>query len=175
MLAGDFQRKIKRLNKHLRIFCGDSETRPALLYFSKYDMGLNEEETDFIEICGVDKNYLPEDPMTDGKGHIVKGGWRRAMKILIARKLVDKKKAEKLFNTSFDREAMTPIDRDSDPILRAIASAEQTNFERNAGRAQQLLQNGHSAEDAYTVAKRTYTKDDMMDIGRMIHKQKNRG
>lgn len=161
MLSGDFARNLKKLNPNLRIYCGDDANRPATLYYSKYNMGFEQDPEDYIEICGVDKNYLPEDPITDGRSHIVKGGWRRVLNFLIARKLVDKQKAEKLFQTGFDRAAMMPIDSDSDPILRAIKDAQ------NRGRGLMKIGDGEQATH--------YRRDDMMDIGRMIHKQKNRG
>ncbi len=175
MLAGDFQRKLKKLNKNLHIYCGDDNNRPASLYWSKYNMGFENNPADHVEICGVDKNFIPEMPVADEFNHIVKGGWRRVLLMLVARNLVDKRAAEKEFRTGLDRAVLMPINREADPVLRAIAEAERLNLERNAGRAHQLMCAGHSAETALKVAKQTYDKDDMMDIGRMLHKIKKRG
>lgn len=164
MLSGDFARKLKQLNKNLRISCGDDPKRAACLYYSVYNMGVDEDETDYVEICGIDKNEVPEWLILDETNHIVKSGWRRVLNILISRKLVDKRKAENLFRTSFDKAVRIPINRDTDPILTAIRQAEEMNLMRKA-----------ASRLPADVAKKTYRTDDLMDIGRMIHKQKNRG
>jgi hypothetical protein len=175
MLSGDFQRKLKKLNRNLHIYCGNDDRRPAGLYWSKYQMGIESNPEDHVEICGVDKNYLPELPIVDENNHLVKGGWRRVLVMLIARKLVDKRKAESLFSTGFDKAVMTPINKETDPILRAIAEVEQRNLERNEGKARDFMRIGATAEEAMKAAKNTYKRDEMVDIARMIHQKKKRG
>lgn len=156
MLSGDFQRKIKKLNPHLRIFCGNDDSRPATLYFSKFNVGLNgEEETDYVEVCAVDKNYLPEFPIVDDTNHIVKGGWRRAVNILIHKGLVDKRKADKVFGTRFDNPIRLKTRDASDEIERSIK--EITN--RNS---------------YYRGSEKIFDRDELTDLGRMIGSRRNK-
>ena len=91
MLAGDFQKNLRKLNPKIRIYCGDWDTRPTGIYHI-----VNGEYT---EICGIDKHYIPERSIKAPHGAHIKGGWRRALRILINQGLVDRRKAEKLFRT----------------------------------------------------------------------------
>lgn len=92
MLAGDFARKLRKLNPRLNVACGNDDTRPASIFYIKN----GEEET----VCGIDKNYLPEWIVWKEDGSILKAGWRRPLKVLIEKKLINKAKAEKLFGTN---------------------------------------------------------------------------
>jgi len=92
MLAGDFARKLKKLNRNLNIYCvSDVEWRHAGIFHVV--------RGEFTEICGIDKNIVPEHSIFAPNGSHVKGGWRRALKILINKGLVNRSKAEKLFRT----------------------------------------------------------------------------
>jgi hypothetical protein len=91
MLAGDFQHKLRKLNPKLRIFCGDNDARPAGIF--RVVRG------EYTEICGIDKNDIPEHSIFAPHGAHIKGGWRRALKILINMGLIDRTKAEKIFRT----------------------------------------------------------------------------
>ena len=91
MLSGEFQRKIRQLNKDLRIWCGDKDHLPAGLF----RMVRGEWET----ICGVDKNWVPEHTEFHPDGKIKKSGWRRVLRILIRQGLVERYRAEKVFQT----------------------------------------------------------------------------
>ena len=91
MLAGDFERKLRKLNKKLRIFCGDWDTRPAGIFHVV--------RGEYTEICGIDKNYVPEYSIMAPHGAHIKGGWRRALRILIRKGLIDRRQAERVFNT----------------------------------------------------------------------------
>ena len=119
MLSGTFYQKIRKLNKNLKIACGGNSSTPAgLFYVARGEYG-----TEDVGICAVDKNYLPEQPIYDNAGHKVKGGWRRAVKILIKMRLVDKYEAQEVFGTSFD----IPVLKGSigqDPVLSQIADIE---------------------------------------------------
>ncbi len=100
MLAGDFQRKLRKLNKDVRIFCGDNDSRPASVFID------NDGEFDIV--CAVDKNWLPEYPVFDDIGKVVKGGWRRVLKVLVQRKLVDRMRAERIFGTHLEYSNRVP-------------------------------------------------------------------
>ena len=124
MLAGEFQRNLRRCTTKLRIFCGDNNERPAGIYKVNH---LGEYE----EVCGIDKNYVPELTTQREDGLILKGGWRRAMNILIKAKLVEKRIAEKVFNTRFDfKPRKVIIEYESDKIKHAIEKATVDNMVR---------------------------------------------
>jgi len=93
MLAGDFQQKLRKLNPRLKIFCGDSNNTPASIFYVS--------QGEFEPICGIDKNSVPEHEIRNEDGTLFKGGWRRAIRILIQRGFVDRYKAEKIFGTHF--------------------------------------------------------------------------
>jgi len=94
MLSGEFERKLRRLNSNLRIFCGDDNSKPAGIYHVVHG--------EYTEICGCDKNFVPEYPWYNPDGSIYRGGWRRALKILINKDFIDRKEAEKIFNTHLE-------------------------------------------------------------------------
>ena len=91
MLAGDFFRKLKKLNKKLKVYCGNDDSKPAGLFMIH--------NREYTNICSIDKNFVPKYTIVDKKNHILKGGWQRTLKILIAKKLVNKKKVKQLFGS----------------------------------------------------------------------------
>jgi len=91
MLAGDFERKLQKLNKDLKIFCGNDDSKPAGIFHV-----VNGEYT---EICGIDKGYVSEYSFVRSDGIIIRSGWRRALKILLGKGLISRYKAERIFNT----------------------------------------------------------------------------
>ena len=116
MLSGEFERKLRKLNPSLKIWCGDDYSKPAGLFYIR--------NNEYIEICGVDKNNVPEFTIWDNKGHIVKSGWRRILEILIPRKLIDKHIAERVFNTYFDCPNALPY-IEEDYIYKKIKEAQR--------------------------------------------------
>ncbi len=54
--------------------------------------------SEFEQLCGCDKNYVPEHTEFDANGFIKKGGWRRTLRILIQQKLIDRRHAERVFH-----------------------------------------------------------------------------
>lgn len=108
MLAGEFERKLRRLNRNLRIFCGDNDSKAAGLFTVV--------RNEYKEICGVDKNYIPEYSIRDASGYIVKSGFRRVIKLLINQGYIDRRQAEKVFSLSF--EYRSPKFKYSSPSLR---------------------------------------------------------
>lgn len=148
MLAGDFARKLRKLNSKLRIYCGDDKSKPAGLYYIHGGQ--------YCEICGVDKNYVPEFIISDSKGHIVKSGWRRVVNILVNKRLVDKRKAEKVFNTYFHRGILNSIQAAEDPILKMIEEIKIKEWKKD--------------KDGNDVP--LYHKDYLVDVGREIEKKR---
>jgi len=53
-------------------------------------------------VCGVDKNFVPEHVSYNPDTSIRRGGWRRVLKILIKAGLVDRWRAQRLFNTHLE-------------------------------------------------------------------------
>lgn len=124
MLSGEFQRKLRRCSNKLRIFCGDDNSRPAGIYKVN---NLSEYE----EVCGIDKNFVPELTTQREDGLILKGGWRRAINILIRAKLVETRIAERVFGTRFDlKPRKVVIQYESDKIKHAIEKATVDNMMR---------------------------------------------
>lgn len=135
MLSGTFQKYIKRLNPELKIACGNDNTKPAGLFLYKFGEEIN--------ICGIDKNFIPEHSIFDDYGHMIKSGWRRPITILISLKLVNRKQAENLFSTKFDK-----LERKHFSIISAINKA---------------------LNDAETrKINNKFRTDDIVDIGGMI-------
>lgn len=144
MLSGEFERLIKRLNPRLRIFCGNDNRKAAGLFHV-----LNGEYT---QIIGVDKNFVPEWIRYDMFGHIIKSGWRRVVKLLIAQRLAKRKRAERLFRFHYVpwRQGMGVPTRE-DYISAEIAAT--------CARSEQ-----------HTGLKAVVKKDDLMDISKEIQK-----
>lgn len=155
MLASDFQKKIKRLNPRLRIYCGDNPDRPAGLYIVR--------NGEYEELCGVDKNYINEWPTYDKYGKMIRGGWHRVLQLLIGKKLISREYSYKLFgNWSLHREPVfTAEQRDVD---RAISQLQKSPV------AYRTVQNPlvDDKEDLITVP--VYDNDDVYDIGQMVKK-----
>ena len=127
MLSGVFAAKIRKLNPKIKIFCGDNPKTPATLYIVvRNEEGVLEDE----QICGIDKNALPEFPIQNKIGRMLKGGWRRAVNMLIRRGLADKQKAEQVFGTEFN----VPIPRfvaEADPKLKDLQYIEDKQFSKH--------------------------------------------
>lgn len=107
MLAGDFDRKLRRLNRNLRIFCGDNDARPAGIF--RVVRG------EYREICGIDKHIIPEWSVIAPHGAHIKGGWRRTLKILINEGLIERQQAERLFRTRLHYKRPQKKRRDVNP------------------------------------------------------------
>lgn len=117
MLSGEFERKLRKLNSRLRIYCSNDNSKPAGLF-----QVVNGE---YIEICGVDKNFIPKLTVWDNQGHIVKSGWFRILKLLFSKNLINKNKAESLFSFHFDNYNNT-FQIESKPLDKKIEQAKQS-------------------------------------------------
>lgn len=95
MLAGEFERKLYKLNRSLKVFCRDNPRTPAGVF-------LLLSNGEYEDICGVDKNYVPEHSEFYADGQHKKGGWRRVLRLLINRRLIDRWQAQKVFNTHLE-------------------------------------------------------------------------
>lgn len=97
MFAGDFQRKLRRVNPRLKIFCGDDDSKPAGIFTIKRGPYGEDLGGSYEAICGVDKSIVPEHTVLRADGSIEKSGWRRVLRILIAGGYVDRRTAERVF------------------------------------------------------------------------------
>ncbi len=89
MLSGDFGRKLRKLNKHLRIYYSNNETKPAGLYYL--------EQGEYIPVCGIDKNDIPRHAIANEQNKIIKSGWQRTLRVLIDKGLATRRAVEKIF------------------------------------------------------------------------------
>jgi hypothetical protein len=107
----------------LKVFCGNDDTKAAGVYIVRRGP-VNDMTDDYELLCGIDKNYVPEYPIVAEDGRILKGGWRRALYILINEHLVDRKRAERVFSThlpSTGREIKIPVVRPKRDLLDTLA------------------------------------------------------
>jgi hypothetical protein len=115
MLSGEFERKLRNLNKRIRIYCGNNDLYAAGIYVVS-------PAGEYTEICAADKNYVPEFIMYDSTGRIQKSGWRRILKILISKGLVKKQEAQKEFGTRLDGRSPTRPKIQQDSALKKLAN-----------------------------------------------------
>ncbi len=142
MLAGDFQRNLKILNKNLHIFCGDDDSKPAGVWLHR--------NGEYEEICGVDKNYVDEHSKYNPfSGRIRHGGWRRVLKILLEKGLIDKRKAEKVFRTTLNYFA--PMKLELDPISRELIEARKLGEIESAKKAGKPVENYFRYKDLIDI------------------------
>ncbi len=112
MLAGEFARKLSKLNSKLRVFCGDDDHKPAGIFYVT-------PQGEYTEVCGIDKNYVPEFTDWDKIGHIKHGGWRRALQVLSSLKLINRRESYKLFG-HWDEHRQPPFVREIDSLDKQI-------------------------------------------------------
>lgn len=141
MLAGVFQNKIKKLNHRLYFIASSDTSKPIALYRIS--------DNNIEHICGTDRNDVPEFPIHDKKGHILKGGWRRTLMILLKKKLINKNKAEILFSTVLDGR-------------KVGYTIEESAINRALRQATVQLDEGFEMK-----------KDDMFDIAGMIRQERD--
>jgi hypothetical protein len=155
MLASTFQKNLKKLNKNLKIWCGDDRTKPAGIYHTV--------DGEYEEICGIEKNFVPEYSEYSAQGKMLKGGWRRVLKILLAKKLIDRRESYKYFGHWHEhREPTNTIEQSQ--VDKAIADMESRK--RYHGKIESPLNPGQMIDNY------VYNTDDVVDIGRMVRKQK---
>lgn len=121
MIYCTFYKKLRQLNPRLRIFGDDgAPTRPWGLYVLSPFGGERK------HICGISKTGGMVYELTERRwdGYILRQGWRRVLKLLINANVVDKKKAESVFSTSFEGNRGKGLIIEKDPITRAMEEAQ---------------------------------------------------
>lgn len=137
LLAGEFERLLRRLNPDLRVYCGNDDHRPAGLYLLKNGQ--------IEELGGVDKNFVPDQTILDKTGRIVKKGWRAVLMNLVARRLVRYEDAVKAMPELRFRVAPTVVEKEEREIDKAVRHFKEKRPEGTHGPV--------------------YTRKDLMEIG----------
>lgn len=103
MMLGEFVRKLRRLNPQLRVYNTGSVAISGVYLLSHGELE---------HVCGVDRDDPQEHVSYNADGSIRRGGWRRVLKVLIQKGLIDRWAAERLFNTHLAyRKAQRPMQR----------------------------------------------------------------
>lgn len=127
MLYGTFKQKLRKLNPRIRIFenCPATE-RPWGVYLVK-NQGMELEH-----ICGINPVAGMIYELTERRwdGYVLRQGWRRILKMLIAKKIIDKKKTEYEFSTSFEGNRGRGLKIEKDPITRAYEDAKKRGYQK---------------------------------------------
>lgn len=120
MTLGEFSRKLKKLNKNLRVFARDTG-KPAginLLY-----------EDEWVNVCSIDKNEIPMFPIRDKDGRYIKGGWRRALKELINRRLINRNEAQRVFRVELSQPNPS-FNYNTDPVMKELQEIRRRRISR---------------------------------------------
>jgi hypothetical protein len=141
MHVKEFERKLKLLNQNLSIFYGVDEYKPAGIWLRAATC----EGGEYQSICGIDKGWLPEHPITGQDGRIIKGGWRRAIAILCNLKIIDPQKSYKYFGHWMEHRVPQSDLPQGSAVDQEIQRAQEKGY---------------------------FKKDELVDIGREINKHK---
>lgn len=117
---------------------------------------------EYTELCGVAKNFVPEYSEYNAQGKMTKGGWRRVLKILIEKKLVDRRQSYKYFG-HWDEHREPTHTVELSQVDKALIDMESRK--RYTGKIESPLNPGQMIDNY------AYDTDDIVDIGRMIQKQ----
>jgi hypothetical protein len=113
MLAGDFLVALKVLNPKLRVYSLGDNGKLAGIYYLDH-------EGHYQDVCSIDKNEIPEFPIHDDDGHLVKAGWRRAVFILLQHRLTTSRRVRRLWPGFFMRREPAAYVPKGDPIERRL-------------------------------------------------------
>jgi len=103
-------RQLRVLNPALRICAFENSNHLAGLYHI-------DSAGEYQDICGVDKDYVPEYTEWDAKGHIVKSGWRRVFIALLDFRLTTPQKVSKVCPGFFLHRTQAYVDADRRRVL----------------------------------------------------------
>lgn len=109
-----FQKCMRQLNPKLRICCQDTSHAAGLYYIDPVE--------GYVDVCGVDKKWVPVAAEVDAIGHILKSGWYRVVNILLARKLTTPDKVTRIWPGFFGARVPAATFSNADPILSKFKS-----------------------------------------------------
>ena len=105
MTTGTFLRYLGRLNPKLRVCSFENSANLAGLYY------INAKD-EWVDICGVDKEYVPEYSEWDKAGHLTVSGWRRVAFILLRLHLTTREKIVRNWPGFFLHWSQGRVDKD---------------------------------------------------------------
>lgn len=104
--TGAFYRNLKKLNPNLRICSFDDNGKLAGLFIRNHD------GEEYFDICGVDKQFVPEYTQWDAQNHIVKSGWRRVYFMLVQLGLTTPERVRKVCPGFYLHKSQNQVDAD---------------------------------------------------------------
>lgn len=113
LYPGEFYRCIKQLNPKLKICSLENSNNAAGLYFI-------DDREGWISICGVDKGYVPVTTTVDEVGHILKSGWVRVVRILLAQGYTTVAKVRTVWPNFFLSRIPKAEFSNADPIIKKM-------------------------------------------------------
>jgi hypothetical protein len=108
-----FYKCIRQLNPKLRICDLDNSSHAAGLYYIDPREG-------WIQVCGVDKKWVPVATTVDEVGHILKSGWVRVVRILLAQGFTTPARVRQVWPNFYLSRIPKAEFHDVDPILNKI-------------------------------------------------------
>lgn len=166
MLSGDFLKLLHRLNPKLRVCSKDNSNFAAGLYYINPYEG-------YVEVCGVDKNFVPERTEVDEVGHILRSGWRRVINILLAKGLTTREKVKKALPSFFEQHVPGATFKNVDPLQAKIAKYVTDNEDRRGEKgldADEILDLASDVRKKDTDAKREVDAQNKWELNRALDK-----
>lgn len=144
LYTGDFYRCLKQLNSGLRICSLENSPHAAGLY-------IIDDREGWISICGVDKGYVPVTTKVDEVGHILKSGWVRVVRMLLAQGYTTVEKVRGIWPNLFLSRIPKAEFQNIDPIMKKMGK--------------------FVFEQADKRGEKDMTVDQLMEISADIHKK----
>lgn len=145
MSTGSFYRCLRSLNSKLRVCSLEGSNHAAGLYFVDPKEG-------WTNVCGVDKEWVPVTTTVDGVGHILKSGWVRVVRILLARGLTTRAKVQKVWPNFFLSRIPATEFSNADPIFQKIQQYETDEMNKRGV-------SGLTADQALEIAEDIHKND----------------
>lgn len=128
MLYIDLLQKLKRLNS--RIFVLGDDTHPEKPYgiYLRHRDGAAEPK----HLCGINSNLIAVPELTHRRwdGYILVQGWRRILRILGEKKVINFDEAERLFKTDLRGRKSQGVIVEKDPLTKAMNEARERGLKK---------------------------------------------
>src|SRR5258708_10047564 len=158
MQTRDFERKLRKLNPKLHIYYGYDDSKSAGVWYDAPGWSGSEVE----EMCGVPKDNVPEWSEMSSTGKMLKGGWNRILKLLIAKGIIDRSATYRYFGY-WDEHKFPGFYVETSQVEKAIKDVETHRV------IMKRIENPLC--DGEMISVKTYRKDDIVDIGHLIKGQ----
>lgn len=164
MWPGEFYKCMKQLNPKLRICSfGDNDHGAGLYYI--------DDREGYITVCGVDKGYVPVATTVDEVGHILKSGWVRVVKLLLAQGLTTPQKVRKVWPGFFLSRVPKAEFQNVDPILKQMGKfllEEEDKRGEKGMTADQILEMSETIHKKDTDAKKESDDKDKWELKKVL-------